>query len=175
MNNNFISTNATRAPKQIRLWLATSIIVTGIILLLSALIAWHQYRSLQEVQHEEYALAQQLQEFDSVITNQKKLTEQELALKKQLAKIFNHQENPSDPTDILKIVKSYLKNGVALEHAQYATELAELKLSAPEVKTINTVAQQLPTHSWGKGLHMNSLEYKDNGVTAVLKNNQKVT
>lgn len=175
MNNNFIPTNTTRAPKQIRLWLATSIITFGIMLTLCALIAWHQYRSLQQAQYEHYALAQQLQEFDTVITNQKKLTEQELALKKQLAKIFNHQENPNDPTDILKIVKSYLKNGVVLEHAQYATELAELKLSATDVKSINTVAQQLPTHSWGKGLHMNSLEYKDNGVTAVLKNNQKIT
>lgn len=175
MNNNFIPSGNKQAPQQIRLWLAVSMSILGILLIVGGVVVGHQYYTHKKMKQEQQQLHAQLQEFETIMASKKKLTEEEATLKKQLTKIAHHKEESHDPTEILKIIKSYAKQGVTLEHIQYAAELAELKVSAHDIKTINTVAQQLPTHSWGKGLHMNSLEYKDSGVTAVLKNSPNVT
>lgn len=174
MDINFIKSSPAPTHRKIKGWLFITGLATTATCLVCGIIFFMQFSSWHALEHEKKNMSLQLAHFDKIITDHKKLSEEETIFKKQLAKINNHLQNKKNPADLLKTIKTFLKDGTLLEHLAYSSESAEIKITATDTKTIMHMSQQLESVSTHKNMKVCSLDYKDAHVTAVLKNDQKV-
>lgn len=164
----FFPQSATRAKYYaIRRWiLASSLLGLASILIMSFLyLPEHMMHTQLIAQHKE------LHSYD---TKHTKPLNDPNKIQLALSKIEARQKRAGQPVALLKKIKNLCKDDSSLESFHLKRHDLQITLAAKNAPTLVTIADSLAQQSTCTGLHISSLEPKEQRMIAVLKSNQEL-
>lgn len=163
----FFPQSATRAKYYaLRRWiLASSLLGLGSILIMSFLyLPEYMMHTQLLAQHKE------LHSYD----NHAKLLNDPSKIQLTLSKIEARQKKAGQPIALLKKIKNLCKDDSSLESLHLKRHDLQITLAAKNAPTLITIADSLSQQPSCCGLHISSLEPKEQRMIAVLKSNQEL-
>jgi hypothetical protein len=163
----FFPQTVTRAKYHaIRRWIVASSLMCTLSILIMIFLYLPEY-----MMHTQ--LIAQHKELHSYDTHTKPFNDQR-KIQLALSKIESRQKKAGQPVALLKKIKHLCKDDSSLESLHLKRHDVQITLAAKNAPTLVTIADSLAQQSACAGLHISSLEPKEQRMIAVLKSNQEL-
>lgn len=162
----FCSQRATRATYYaVRRWM-----ISSCLLCIAFVIAMSVLYIPEYIMHTQ--LLTQHKELQSYASHTKPLNDSS-KIQLALSKIEARQKKAGQPVALLKKIKNLCKDDSSLESLHFKRHDLQITLAAKNAPALVTIADSLAQQPSCNGLHISSLEPKEQRMIAVLKNHQE--
>ncbi len=168
---NFYNSGNPKKYKAIGRWFCiTSILMICVIISIASLHIhqWHQHSCLVQ---EKNAAHIELHKYDHIAAYHQNEKTMQTKLEKKAEHLQAHQKNSKNPVELLKAIKTALKQEATLESLSCKQQSIELKIAGEKTKTLVHCAETIGQKSAYADLAITALEAKDkNRIVATIKN-----
>ena len=174
-NINFINPISSSQASSIRAWFTSSLLLAASLIIGLSMMTGKQYLELRALNHEKEQLHTSTISFNSTMQRKQELKKQEQALNEQLNLVATTIKQTQQHALLMANIKKTLKNLATLESLALETNTIQLCIDCTQTQQaseIITSLSQLPNIA---GLHMNSLQPKQQGATTALRLNLRGT
>lgn len=174
-NINFIKSISPSQASSIRIWLLSSSVFGFSLILCLSIAIWQEYFSLRILKRTQEQLHLSMTSFDSIMKHKQELKKQEQTIKEQLNLIAATNKQTQRHAQLIAHIKKTLKNSAMLESLNLESTDIQLCIDCAQTQQASEIISlltQLPDIS---GLHMSSLQPKQQGATTGLRLNLRGT
>ena len=167
---NFIKTVPLSKQREVRVWIWLCIIsicafVSSIII--TSGIQWHLYRSLHQ---QKKNLIEQVAQFATIMSEQRKQLEEQQYLQKKLDTINRYKTNPKNPHPILAILRKAMHD-LSLQSASITTKQFECNALCSSATQASASIKRLHQESSLHNIQLVSLQTQQDKIQISIKGN----
>lgn len=174
-NINFIRALPNKHKKSITLWAIISLGLSGIVIATMSILSISDFLILNALQKEHTKLSLSVASFNAIMQRKQTLKKQEQTLKEKLNFITNASQQTQQHASLMVHIKKSLKNVATLESIILEPAVIQLCIDCAQTQQASEIISSITKLPNITGLHVNSLQPKQQGATTALRLNLRGT
>ena len=158
---NFYKNGSPKQHKAVSRWFCLSCLLLATSILSIASLQFQQWCICSSLTAEKNRTTAELCTFDHITRHQESQKLLQIQLEKKREKIAEQSKNQKNPAELLKIIKTSLKNTMSIQALTYTEKNIEIKMMGEKTKALMQLSEMFNQHPAYTNLCITSLEFKE--------------